>query len=244
MRKITWLFFVLVLLNNAFVAAQDPVKGTYDDVARSVEKEIREHKKVQIENLKVLHDNGTIYLYGETDLYGSSYIAEKEAREEKGVTNVVNEIIVKSADVPDADIEAQAMSKIRSHLRGTPFDLVSIKVSNGFVTLMGNVRDQTLVEDSMESVMWIRGVRGVANKIERASISAGDERLRQALYRRLYREFPQYFVGKDPSVIILVNSGRVQLVGYVDSNVAREKIGSIVRSFTGVLSVDNQLQTN
>jgi osmotically-inducible protein OsmY len=60
----------------------------------------------------------------------------------------------------------------------------------------------------------------------------------------LYREFPQYFIGKYPSVIILVNSGRVRLIGYVDSNPSREKIGSIVRSFNGVLSVDNELQTN
>jgi osmotically-inducible protein OsmY len=41
-----------------------------------------------------------------------------------------------------------------------------------------------------------------------------------------------------------VNSGRVRLVGYVDSNVTRQKIGSIIRSFPGVLSVDNELQAN
>ncbi len=234
----------LFLLTAGFIAAADIEKGTSDDVARRVEKEILDEKKVEIENLTVLHNNGTIYLEGVAKLFGSRYTAEQEALKVKGVTKVENQIAVTHGDVSDLDIETQAFSKIRSHLRGTPFDLVSVKVNHGYVTLMGNVRDQTLMKDAMESVIWIRGVRGVENKIEHASIAAGDERLRQGIYRRLRREFPQYFAGKDPSILILVNSGRVRLVGYVDSKASREKIGSIARSFGGVLSVDNELQTN
>ena len=243
MRKTTS-FLLLFLFSAVVVTAQETEKGAYDDVARRVEKEIRENKKIQIEGLKVLHDNSSIYLEGVTDAFGSRYLAEKEALKVKGVKNVLNEIAVKSSDVSDTEIEANAIAKIRSHLKGSPFDLVSIKVNNGFVTLTGNVRDQSLVSDAMESVMWIHGVRGVENKIDYASIAAGDERLRRAIFARLNREFPQYFIGRDPSIIILVNSGRIELVGYVESNVTREKIGSIVRSFNGVLDVINNLQTN
>jgi osmotically-inducible protein OsmY len=234
----------IFVLTAGFMAAEETEKGTNDDVARRVEKEILDEKKVEIENLKVLHNNGTIYLEGVAKLYGSRYKAEKEALKVKGVQRVENQIAVTPGDVSTIDIETQIISKIRSHLRGSPFDLISVKVNNGFVTLTGNVRDQSLVNDAMESVIWVRGVRGVDNKIEMASIAAGDERLRQVIYRRLYREFPQYFVGKDPSILILVNSGRVRLVGYVDSNASREKVASIARSFNGVLSVENELQTN
>lgn len=246
MRKITC-FPILCLLFSANVAMsqkETSQQGTYDDLARRVEQEIRDEKKVQIDELKVLHQNGTIYLQGVSDTFGSHYIAGKEAKKVDGVKNVVNDIEVRSRDVSNTEIEAEAIRKIRSHLKGSPFDLVSIQVNNGFVTLTGNVRDQTLVEDAMDSVVWIRGVRGVENKIQYGSIAAGDDRLRQGIYRRLYREFPQYFVGAEPSVFILVNSGRVRLVGYVDSNVSRQKIGSIIRSFPGVLSVDNELQAN
>ena len=244
MRRIT-LFPILLLLSGACILwAQEPVKGTSDDVARRVEKEIRDEKKVNIENLTVLHNNGTIYLEGTTNLFGSRYVAEQEARKVEGVKNVENEIVVSGSRASDVEIESEAIRRIRKHLRGSPFDLVGLEVRNGFVTLTGNVRDQTLIRDSLESVIWIPGVRGIDNKIEYASIASGDERLRQAIYRRIYREFPQYFLGSDPSVLILVNSGRVQLVGYVDSNASREKIGSMTRSTPGVLSVDNQLQTN
>jgi osmotically-inducible protein OsmY len=239
-----WLPLCLFVLTAGFLAAEETQKGTNDDVARRVEKEILDEKKVEIENLKVLHNNGTIYLEGVAKLYGSRYIAEKEALNVKSVQRVENQIAVTPGNVSDLEIETQVFSKIRSHLRGSPFDLVSVKVNNGFVTLTGNVRDQTLVKDSLQSVIWIRGVRGVENKIEMASIAAGDERLRRVIHRRLYRDFPQYFIGKDPSILILVNSGRVRLVGYVDSKAAREKIASTVRSFNGVLSVENELQTN
>jgi osmotically-inducible protein OsmY len=244
MRRKPLLLIVLILLTGGFAGSQETAQGTYDDLARQVEKEIREEKKVQIEDLKVLHNSGTIYLQGVSDAFGSHYLAGKAALKVDDVENVVNDIEVKSTDVSNTEIEGEAIRKIRSHLKGSPFDLISIKVNSGFVTLTGNVRDQTLVNDAMESVMWIRGVRGVENKIQHASISAGDDRLRRGIHQRLYREFPQHFVGKDPSIFILVNSGRVRLVGYVESNVTREKIGSIIRSFPGVLSVDNQLQAN
>ena len=244
MRRITCLPILLLLLSAGFLRAQETANGSYDEVARQVEKEIRDEKKVNIENLKVLHNNGTIYLEGTTDRFGSRYKAEKESLEVKGVQNVKNEIAVVGDRAPDVEIEAEAIRKIRSHLRGTPFDLISLQVKNGFVTLTGNVRDQSLVSDALDSVIWIRGVRGVENRIEYASIAAGDERLRQAIFRRIQRDYPQYFAGSDPAILILVNSGRVRLVGYVDSNPTREKIGSMVRSIPGILSVDNELQLN
>ena len=244
MRKNIWLPIVFLFISAGTALSQETPQGTYDDVARRVEKEIANEDKIQIDELKVLHNAGTIYLQGISNNFGSHYLAGEQAREVDGVKEVVNDIEVRSSDVSDTQIEAEAIRKIRSHLKGSPFDLVGIKVSNGFVTLSGNVRDQTLVRDALESVIWIRGVRGVDNKIQYGSIAAGDDRLRQGIYRRLYREFPQYFVGSDPSVFILVNAGRVRLVGYVDSNVTRQKIGSIIRSFPGVLTVDNELQSN
>ena len=231
------------LLLAGFVFSQDEMKGTYDDLARKVEKKIRDTKKAQIDQLKVTNDNGTIYLSGVAKLYGAKWLAEDAAGKIDGVKNVQNQIALVASKVDDVDIQGQVINRIRSDLTGSPFDLINVEVHSGFVRLTGNVRDQSLVEDAWDGAIWVPGVRGVENRIQHASIGAGDERLRQLIYARIQREFPQYFNGKDPAVLIIVNSGRVTLVGYVDSNVSVQKIGTMVRSINGVLSVENQLQS-
>jgi osmotically-inducible protein OsmY len=87
-------------------------------------------------------------------------------------------------------------------------------------------------------------VRGIDNQIQLASISAGDERLRQTIFNILNRQYPQYFVGKQPSIIIVVDGGRVLLSGYVNTDAEKQRISSTVRSINGVLSLNNQLQTS
>jgi len=235
------LTLLFVLICSSLLFGQETAKGKYDELAQKVEKKIRENEKIQIEGLKVTNDGGAIYLEGIADLYGSRYLAGEIAAKVEGVTKVENEIAVRSVEVNDLNIESQLFDKIQKHLRGNAFDLVSVRVSHGFVTLSGNVRDSTLKDDAFKEAIWIRGVRGVDNKIVLASISAGDERLRQAIFRRLNAEYAQYFVGRLPSIVILVEGGKVTLVGNVRSAVDQQKIGNTVRSLPGVLSVDNQL---
>jgi osmotically-inducible protein OsmY len=242
MRRKTLLPILCLLLIAGYSFSQNEAKGVSDELSRKVEKKIRDIKKVDIDNLKVLNDTGTIYLSGKATLYGSVYLSEKAARKVDGVKDVKNLIELEADKVDDVEIEAKIINKIRAELRGTPFDLVSVRSHSGFVVLEGNVRDTSLVDDAIEDSIWVPGVRGVENKIALASISSSDERLRQAIFLRIKREFPQYFIGKDPSILIIVNNARVALIGYVESNVSREKIGSIVRSVNGVLSVENHLQ--
>lgn len=235
---------LFLLICSSLLFGQETAKGKYDELAQKVEKKIKENKKILIEGLAVTNDGGIIHLEGVADLFGARYLSGEVAAKVDGVTKVENEIAVRSSEVRDLDIEAQLFDKIEKHIKGNPFDLVSVKVSHGFVTLSGNVRDTTLKEDSFKEAMWIRGVRNIDNQIVLASISAGDERLRQAIFRRLSRDYQQYFVGRLPSIVILVEGGKVTLVGNVQSAVDQQKIANLVRSLPGVLSIDNQLVAN
>jgi hyperosmotically inducible periplasmic protein len=239
------LLAVLFVILPVYLIAQEAPQGEYDDVAKAIEKKILSTKKVEINNLKVLHNGSTIYIEGVTDTYGSKYIATKEAQKDKGIQTVDNQIVVKAdRDVSDNEIQAEIIRKVNNRLRGTPFDLVGVEVNHGFVKLSGSVRDQTLPEKIFDDTMWIPGVKDIDNQIQLASISAGDERLRQAIFRRLKAEYPQYFLGKTPNILIVVDGGRVLLTGYVNSQAEKQKIASSVRSMSGVLSLNDQLQAS
>jgi osmotically-inducible protein OsmY len=224
---------------------QNTPKGVDDDVAKEVAKQILKQKKVKIDNFKVLHNGDTIYLEGVADNFGSRYVAGVQAAKAKGIKNVDNQIAVTAHEnVTDNEIQAEMVRIVNSQLRGTPFDLIGVEVNHGFVRLTGTVRDQTLPDKIMKDAVWVNGVRGIDNQIQLASISAGDERLRQTIFNILNRQYPQYFVGKQPSIIIVVDGGRVLLSGYVNTDAEKQRISSTVRSINGVLSLNNQLQTS
>jgi osmotically-inducible protein OsmY len=235
---------LILCLAGSLLFAQVAEKGKYDELARKVEESIKKDKKIRIEGLQVLDANGTVYLEGVAELLGGRIRAEKIASETDGVIKVDNQIAVKSGDVQDGEIQAELVNKIQRRLIRGPFDLVSVHVNHGFVTLLGVVRDTTIKDKAYEDAIWIRGVREVTNKISFASISAGDERLRRAIYNLLSREYPRYFLGTVPSIVIIVDNARVALIGSVSSPVERDKIGVTIRTLPGVLSLDNRLETH
>ena len=235
---------LILCLAGSLLYAQQAEKGKYDELAQKVEKKIKKDDKIRIDGMQVLDLEGTIYLEGVADMLGARVRAEHVASETDGVIKVDNQIAVKSGEVKDEEIQAELVNKIQRHLIRGPFDLVSVHVNHGFVTLLGIVRDTTIRDKAYEDAIWIRGVREVDNKIRFASVGAGDERLRRAIYNKLSREYPQYFLGTVPQIVIIVENARVLLIGAVNSPVERDKIGMEIRSFGGVLSLDNRLEAH
>lgn len=223
------------------VPAASAAAGVDDDVAKAVESKIMNQKKVKIDDLKVTHANATIYLEGIANVFGSYYMAEKVARQYSGIKNVVNNIGVRKSKVADGDIQLNVIQRAQVFLKPEPFDLVSVKVEKGVVTLLGNVVDTSLPDKVFNEAIWIPGVQNVINKMELAPLSTGDDRLRYTIYQLLAAEFPQYFRAVHPPVVILVNSGRVVLVGSVNNEGDKRRMVSRIRSLPGILSVNEQL---
>jgi osmotically-inducible protein OsmY len=241
----TLLIALMLITTYVFAQESQPVpQGEYDDVAKAVEKKILGKDKIKIDQLKVLHSDNSIYLSGLADLYGSYYYAGKIASDFKGIKNVTNNIDLKLKDANDTDIQSTLMAEIQREMKTQPFDLVSVRVHHGFVQLSGIVRDQTLKDKAFEEAIWIPGVRQVENKIEYSSLSAADDRLRTVIYQLLGSQYPQYFNGAHPSIVILAEHGRVTLVGNVNSEVEKQRMLSTVRSISGVLSVNDQLSSH
>ena len=237
------LFLCLILfLAWGLLYAQQTETGKYDALAQKVEKKIGDEKKVEIEGLKVSNQDGVVTVEGVAKLLGSRIKAGEIAAKVDDVKKVNNQIAVTTGDVQDGEIEAEIIAEIRQDLLRGPFDLVSVKSNHGFVRLQGIVRDTTIIQKAYDHAVWTRGVREVRNDIKGASISAGDERLRAAIYNRLAAEFPLYFSGNNQQIIIVVENSRVALFGTVNSPVEKQKIESMIRSLNGVLSLNDQLQ--
>ncbi len=101
----------------------------------------------------------------------------------------------------------------------TVFDNLEFKVNGEEVTLMGQVVNPALKPDAANAVKHIEGVTEVKNEIQVLPPSTSDERLRLRLYRAIYSipGFEKYAIQAVPPIHIIVDLGRVTLVGVVDN---------------------------
>ena len=88
------------------------------------------------------------------------------------------------------------------------------------------------------------GIQEFANDIEVLPTSQSDERLRQALWSRLYCDptFSDFASMSIPPVHIIVSRSRVFLTGVVNNQLMKQKAESIIRQTPGVLSVESRLR--
>jgi len=235
---------LMFLLLGAFLYAEEPFQGDYDDTAKKVEKKILDQDKIKIDHFKILYNakDQSIYLEGIAEQFGSYYLAGKIASEFKGIKKVDNRMLVRDKEVSDIQLQSDLIGRAMRYLPSDPFNLISLRVNHGFVTLLGVVRDPHIKEQVFNDAIWAEGVRSVDNKIQLAQASTSDDRIRVAVFNKLSTDFPEYFRGAHPSIVILVDHGIVTLVGNVNSAADKQRMSSSIRSFFGVLRVVDQLQ--
>ena len=143
----------------------------------------------------------------------------------------------------DAEIALDVKRAILGYPYTTVFDDYAFQVQQGQVTLLGSVLRPHHSTDVERRVAKVPGVRSVDNRIEVQPASSFDDRVRLALRREIYRadRFPNYGLGPNPSVRILVSRGRVTLSGVVSSRLDQVQLGMIAREIAP-FGVTNRLQ--
>jgi len=124
------------------------------------------------------------------------------------------------------------------------FDNLSYKVDNdGTVTLLGQVSRPTLKSDSENVVKKIEGVTKVVNNIEVLPTSINDDRIRRAVYRKIFGNdvLSQYQMRAVPPIHIIVKNGNVTLEGVVARAMDKQIAGVQANSVSGVFGVTNNL---
>jgi hyperosmotically inducible periplasmic protein len=144
--------------------------------------------------------------------------------------------------------EAQIAKEVRHVLVLLPyysvFDNLEYRVDGSKVTLLGQVVNPVLKDDAGRAVKRVEGVAQVDNQIEVLPLSPMDNRLRQALYRKIYSSpsLQKYEVRSVPPIHIIVKNGHVTLEGVVATAMDKQLAGLAANQVSGVFSVTNNLR--
>jgi hyperosmotically inducible protein len=114
-------------------------------------------------------------------------------------------------------------------------------------TLRGQVTRPTLKSDAENALRKIEGIPSIDNQIEVLPISPGDDQIRIAVYRSIFRyESPlfRYATQSIPPIHIIVNNGRVTLKGIVASDIDSQQAWMAANGVSGVFEVKNELRVN
>jgi hyperosmotically inducible periplasmic protein len=170
---------------------------------------------------------------------------------------------------PSQDDVLRIAKEVRKQIVTLPqygvFDDIHFAIKGSTVILKGEASRPTLKSSAENVVKKIEGVTNVQNEIEVLPLSPNDDRIRTAVYIRIYRSptLQRYTSNRGPwlgssvrrtfgitndppigyhAIHIIVKNGNVTLKGIVD-NASDLAIAGMQASMTpGVFSVDNDLQ--
>ncbi len=126
----------------------------------------------------------------------------------------------------------------------TLFDIVSYQVQGNTVVLSGKVRNNVVKGQAEDAVKHIEGVDKVVNNIEVLPPSPSDDAIRTQVARALANRpgLTPYFTQAVPPIHIIVQGGRVDLEGVVNSQGDKDTANLVVQGIPGIFGVTNNLR--
>ena len=182
--------------------------------------------------------NGVVTLRGDIRTYSEKAAAERVALGVYGVKAVANDLNVhlgNGFDRTDTEIAEAAVSALRWNTV-VPNDKVHVAVSNGWVTLKGQLDWNYQRTAAANVVRDLRGVRGVTNMLTvmpRPTPVDLRTRIESALKRSAEVDARR--------ISISVDGGKVTLTGNVHSWFERTEADKAAWAAPGVVSVDDRI---
>jgi hyperosmotically inducible periplasmic protein len=145
----------------------------------------------------------------------------------------------------DLQVLRDISTQVTRYTQFTIFDNVDADVASGHVVLTGAVTMPYKKDDIERRVRSVEGVETIENRIAVLPTSITDDELRFRIARAIYGNstFWNYAAMANPPIHIVVQHGRVTLVGVVGSNVERMLARSLASGF-GEFEVKNELKTD
>ena len=214
-------------------------RRTDSEIRQQVQRELLWDSRLWSADIQVAVHEGVVALTGTVSTYAKKLAAQEAAHRICGVLDVANDVEVKTNGRARTDTAiAKAVRHALEWNTLVPEDRVQSTVSDGWVTLEGDVKVWREREDAENAVLNLSGVMGVINKIQVSPPKVNPDELRlqieDALERRADREAEHLRVE--------VKDGAVDLWGRVHSwQEKRAVIGSISHA-PGVRQVQDHLR--
>ena len=220
--------------------AASVVKKTDAEIQQDVLRELKWDTRVDQTDVGVAVDDGVVTLSGTVTNWATRYAAMQAAHRVAGVLDVANDIQVKppGSGTPNDTEIAQAVRNALVWDVFVPETRIRSTVSDGVVTLEGEVDSWAESDDAEAAVRNLAGVRSVVNEIvvQGPAVEAAEVRraIEEALERRAER--------KAKRVWFDVQDGAVTVHGAVRSWADRKAIVGAVRGTPGVWAVEDKLR--
>lgn len=207
---------------------------------QSVLDELKWEPSVNASHIGVTTKDGVVTLMGSVESYAEKHGAETAALRVKDVKAVAEEIEVKlpfSVKHGDSEIAEAAVNRLAWD-SSVPRDEVKIAVTNGWVTLTGQVHWHYQHDAAADAVRTLWGVTGVSNQISiKPHANAGD--IKSDIMIALNRSW-----FKPEHIEVAAYDGKVTLSGTVEYWGERALAGSTAWAAPGVTSVTNDIRVH
>jgi osmotically-inducible protein OsmY len=209
------------------------------EIQKDVQAELAWDARVTPSEIGVAVNHGVVTLTGSVDSYGKRWGAEQAAHRVRGVRAVANDIDVRlpiASQRTDPDVAVAAVRSLEA-LTTLRAEDIDVTVSNGWVTLRGEVEWQYQREDAERSVRDLWGVRGVSNQLI-VGARPTPEQLKQRIEHALVR-IAQADANK---IHVEVHGNTVILKGTVRAWAERQEAERVAWMAPGVTAVEDRIQ--
>ena len=211
---------------------------TDSELKLDVENELKWEPMVNEAHIGVTANGGVVSLAGHVLSFAEKYAAEKSAKRVYGVKAVANELDIRlhnGAMRSDEQIAQACLSALKNHSL-VPYEKLKVVVSDGIVSLEGEVDWQYQRDAALNAVRDLIGVVSVTTRI---SIKA--RTLPKDVKNKIIAAFHRNADIDARRIEVQTQEGKVVLHGNVRSWSEREQAQSAAWAAPGVTAVENDI---